>query len=307
MFDDVATGESRQTKRVGHPVDVDAGFLTYEFRVGGKGTAECPADVVGDGCADRLRAEDDVDPVFGLVDTGYEGEPVAGLLELIFNLVGDLGCTAKFELGRFSSRSPDLDHAFIITSGDPAAPVALFAGPDELDLFGLFEGNAVQISHDMDRGKRTIAARVYDTDIFLDLVNIFVEIDDTVDEVLTEFLFIDRNVRPDSGGFYRAAGRADDTFRTVRDIDPDGIFDPAFAAKLAVFRRSAAFGTESLCEAHYTPYIWAWGTPSISRQDSISRRPALIAISQTRLPIRFALHASARAARSSSSVALVSP
>lgn len=105
----------------------------------------------------------------------------------------------------------------------------------------------------MDGCKGPVAARVDDADLFLDVFDVFVEHDDAVDEILTKFLFVDRTVGPHSSGFYGLAGRADDAFCTGSDGYPDGVFDPAFAAEFAVFRRSTAFGTESLCEAHYTP------------------------------------------------------
>ena len=106
--------------------------------------------------SDILRTEHDIDPVFCLVDVRNEGESVTCGLELIFNLIGDLSCTVQFEFGGFSAACPDLDHAFVVASGDPAASIALFKCPDKFDLCGFFEWDAVERAANMHSCKRSV-------------------------------------------------------------------------------------------------------------------------------------------------------
>ena len=150
VFDDVAPGEAGEADGVGDAVEFDACFFADEFGVGGEGSAECSADVVGDCAADGLGAEDDVDAVFLFVDVGDEGEAVTCGLELVFDLVGDFCGAPEFELGGFSAACTDLNDAFVVAAGDAAAAVALFAGPDDFDFLGGFNGDAVEGAGDED-------------------------------------------------------------------------------------------------------------------------------------------------------------
>ena len=179
------------------------------------------------------------------VDVGDEGEPVACGLELVFYLVGDFCGAAEFEGGGFSAGCPDLDDAFVVAAGDAGAAVALFAGPDDFDFLGGFEGDAVEGAGDEDGCDGAVDADVGDVDCFLDVFDVFVDGYCGVDEVFGEFVAVDLAVGPDAGGFGGAAGGAAGALDAGLDGDPDCVFDAAVAAEFAVFTWCAAFGAEA--------------------------------------------------------------
>jgi hypothetical protein len=93
-----------------------------------------------------------------------------------------------------------------------------------------FLRNPVQRSGYADRCERPVAARIYDADFRFGIADIFVEFDNACYEALTEFVFIDRDVRPDVCRTYGTAGRADNAFHTGSDFDPDRVFQAASSA-----------------------------------------------------------------------------
>jgi hypothetical protein len=95
---------------------------------------------------------------------------------------------------------------------------------------GFFERDSIKRSGYPDCCERTIAARIHDTDFRFDIPDIFVVFDNACYQALTEFVFIDCDVRPDVCRTYGTAGRADNAFHTGSDFDPDRVFQAASSA-----------------------------------------------------------------------------
>src|SRR5690606_29682351 len=204
-------------------------------------------------CApDGLRADDDVEPVTGLLEVRDVAEPIPVGLERRLGLMRDPGRDLDLALRRPTAGRADLDVSLVVGACDPVAPVALLLLPDQLDRAPSIHRLAVERPRDLDLRLGAVRRDLPDRDRELGAPDLGMEAERGEREPGTDLFALLLDVGPGLSGLLRAAARAEGVDRPRLALQPPCLGETAPAAEPAgtVADGSSAAWTEGLADVH---------------------------------------------------------